>query len=435
MRRRTALATAGALLTGTVAGCVDTPERTATPAGGVDEQASRWPQIGGDAQHTRSVDARGPRDSADIAWDALNRRVYPPVVGDALYLSESWTDGAALSIGTDDGGERWLNGDLPPSRWAPALGEDHLFVLSRTDENVVRLHALATETGEQSWVREEGITAASSSRPPIGPTVRGGSVVVASERGLVGCDAATGGVEWSVTLGPDIVEIEGGTIWGTEWAKPAVTGERAFTFDRNDDYGPTREVHAVDWWNGEHEWTTELETGDGWSLQGHAVAGGGRVFVVAADPVTIALDSDAAVRSGRGRLFALDATSGDLLWDRDLAGVADRPPAYADGTLYVGEWLPDPDTGRLSALDAGDGSTRWAIEANSGVGSPAVAADTVYTGQGEELVATSRETGEERWRLDAGEWISPPIVVGDTAYVQTEPGHDYDSRILAVREP
>ena len=115
--------------------------------------------------------------------------------------------------------------------------------------------------------------------------------------------------------------------------------------------------------------------------------------------------------------------------------VADRPPAYADGTLYVGEWLPDPDTGRLSAVDAGDGSTRWAVEANSGVGSPAVAADTVYTGQGEELVATSRETGEERWRLDAGEWISPPVVVGDTAYVQTDPGRDTESRILAVREP
>lgn len=435
MRRRTAIATAGALLTGSFAGCVDAVNQPATPVGSDVPPASVWTQIGGNAQHTRHVDARGPRDGAEIAWEALDRPVYPPVVDDALYLTEGWTDGAALSIGPDEGDERWTNDDLPPSRWAPALGEDHLFVLSRTEGNVVRLHALATETGEQSWGREDGITASSSSRPPSGPTIENGTVYLPSNRGVVAVDAATGDPEWEATFGPHVVDTDG-PMWRTDWAKPTVTAGRVITFDLNDGYQRGREVYAVDTESGEPDWTAELALPDDWELKWRAVAGSGRVFVSALRPMVAAESNEESGWTGAERLFALEVDSGTVEWEQELTGKTLHPVAYAEGTLYVGEWLPEPDTGRLHALDAADGSVEWSYETDAGaVLSPTVAGDTVYVGQDESLVAVAREDGERRWELNIGDRPGPPVVVGDTAYVQTDPGHNYESRIVAVREP
>nr|WP_239639832.1 hypothetical protein [Haloferax gibbonsii] len=59
----------------------------------------------------------------------------------------------------------------------------------------------------------------------------------------------------------------------------------------------------------------------------------------------------------------------------------------------------------------------------------------MYFSQGEELAAVARADGTRRWRLDIGERTGPPVVVGETAYIQTNPGHNYESRLLAVREP
>jgi outer membrane protein assembly factor BamB len=104
--------------------------------------------------------------------------------------------------------------------------------------------------------------------------------------------------------------------------------------------------------------------------------------------------------------------------------------------LYVGEWYPDADTGRLHALDVRDGSRTWTYETDVGaVLSPTVAGDTVYLSQGTELVAIARADGTRRWRLELGARIGPPVVVGETAYIQTNPGHNDDSQLLAVREP
>lgn len=443
MRRRTVLATTGGLLTGGLAGCLASPgsgtdtQGDQTPSTDNSIPAGTWPQIGYDARNTRHTpEARGPRDDATIAWEQLgDRAVYPPVVDDALYLTEGWTDGTAFALAPADGAEQWSNSDLPPMRWAPALHENRLLLITRTEENVVRLHALDRTTGEQEWVQEDGITASSGERPPISPTVRGDSVYIASNRGIIACDATTGEIEWTATLGPHVVETENGPMWRTDWAKPAVAANLAFTFDMNESYRATREVYAVNTQSGDREWTAKLNVGDDWGLKGHVVAGANRVFVSALKPhVSAGLDD--SPWSGAERLFALETTSGEVAWDWRLPKKTLSPPAYADGTLYVGEWYPDADTGRLHALDVRDGSNRWTYETEKGaVLSPTVAGDTVYFSQGEELAAVARADGTRRWRLDIGERTGPPVVVGETAYIQTNQGHNYESRLLAVREP
>lgn len=441
MRRRSVLATAGSVLTGGVAGCLS-PARSDANAG--DDKTSSpddsippgtWPQVAYDARNTRHTpEARGPRDDATVAWSALgDRPVYPPVVDDALYLTEAWTGGAAIAIAPDDGTIQWSNTDLPPMRWAPALHENRLFVITRQEGNVVRLHALDTATGDQAWVREEGITASSGERPPIGPTVRDGSVYLGSNRGVIACEAATGAIEWTATLGPHLVEIEGGPTWRTDWATPAATVDRVFTFDMNDSYQQAREVYAVDRATGDPAWTAELELADGWSLQGHVVAGSEHVFVSALDP-HVGLANDDSDWSGTERLFALNTATGDVVWKWELTGKTLRPPAYANGTLYVGEWYPDADTGRLHAVNADDGSIDWTYRTEIGaVRSPTVAGDTVYIVQGEELAAVAAGDGGQRWHLEVDARPGSPVVVEDKVYLHTNPGHNDDSQLLAIR--
>lgn len=318
--------------------------------------------------------------------------------------------------------------------WAPALHENRLLVITRTGTNIVRLHALDTTTGEEAWVRQDGITASSGSRPPISPTVHGDTIYIGSDRGIVSCSASTGEVEWAATLGPDLVETKDGPTWDTNWAKPAVTAERVFTFDQTESYRATREVYAVDRDSGGREWTARLEVGDDWTLKGHFVAGGDRVYVSALNPHTALLTGDSAW-SGAERLFALDATSGEVVWDWKLSKKTLSPPAFADGTLYVGEWYPDVDTGRLHAINAGDGSKNWTYKTKAGaVLSPTVASETVYICQGEELAAIERGSGTRRWRLDIGARTGPPVVVENTAYIQTNPGNNDESRLLAIQE-
>lgn len=442
MHRRTVLTTAGGILTGVLAGC------SATPSSGADQRddttpstddtipAGTWPQIGYDARNTRHTSqARGPRDDGSIAWEQLgDQAVYPPVIADNLYLTEAWNSGTAFALASDDGAEQWSNSDLPPMRWAPALHENKLIVISRAEGNVVRLHALDTTTGEQEWVQQDGITASSGERPPISPTVRDDSVYLGSNQGILACDATTGEIEWTATLAPHVIETEDGPSWRTDWAKPAVTADRAFTFDMNDSYGATREVYAVNTQSGDQEWTAKLEVGDDWTLKGHVVAGRNRVFVSALKPHLFDGMNDSPW-SGSERLFAIETTSGEIDWDLKLAKKTVSPPAYADGTVYVGEWYPDADTGRLHALDASDGTNIWTYETEQGaVLSPTVAGDTVYISQGSEFAAVSRADGAQRWRLNIGGQTGPPVVVGETAYLQTNPGHNSDSKLLAVRE-
>jgi len=443
MRRRSVLAAIGGLTAGGVAGCLSTtPRDTSSQSESTASRTEhipqgRWPQVAYDAQKTAHVpEARGPRDDATIAWTSFgNRPVYPPVVDDRLYLTEGWTEGRAFEVASNDGKIGWENTDLPPMRWAPALHENRLLVVTREEGNVVRLHALDTETGDQEWVRERGITASSGERPPTGPSVRGGIVYLGSDRGVIACDAASGEVEWEATLAEHVIETEDGPTWRTDWATPAVTADRVFTFDMNESYQAIRTIYAVERATGDQEWTADLTLADGWSLKGHAVAGDDHVFVSALDP-HMSMGFDDRDWSGTERLFALDARTGDVDWDWELPRKTLTPPAYADGTLYVGEWYPDADTGRLHALNAGDGSITWTYETDTGaIRYPTVADDTIYIAQGKELAAITTNEETPRWRLQIDSHTGPPIVVGETIYSHTNPGHNDDSRLLAIQEP
>lgn len=441
MRRRRFLAATGCLVA--TAGCTQTAQdpaaETAADGDTPELPAGAWPQVGYDARKTSApTDRTGPRGEVEVAWTALgDRPLFRPVVDDALYLTERWTDGAVLSLRERDGGRRWTRSSIPPVRWPPALASGHVFVLSRTEDNEVKLRALDPDSGDRLWSTPVPGPASSSRYGSVGPTVRDGRVYVPSNTGVRAFEASGGTERWAAELNSHVVEKENGGIWRTDWATPAVDARRVYTYDLNDDYRSAREVYAVDRTTGAEVWTTTLDLDQGWALAGHPVVGPDRLFLRALKPAGgPGGETGEQEWGGQNRLYARSVETGEVAWERTLEWKVLRAPAYAGGTVYVGTWDPPTEAGRLYALDAADGSTQWTYRTEvGGVGRPAVTAGRVYIRQGSELAAVRREDGTADWRLGFDVPVRDPVVTGGSVYGLVPSAEDPErQRVVAVRE-
>jgi len=122
--------------------------------------------------------------------------------------------------------------------------------------------------------------------------------------------------------------------------------------------------------------------------------------------------------SAWSKAFALDAVTGELLWNYDpvadggvaawgCCDVVNRGVAYADGQIFLG--VID---GRLEALDAKTGELNWSVRTTEAdqhytiTGAPRIVEDLVVIGNGGAefgvrgyVTAYDRKTGEQRWRF------------------------------------
>lgn len=174
-------------------------------------------------------------------------------------------------------------------------------------------------------------------------------------------------------------------------------------------------VTALDRASGEQRW---LYTGPRPSL---TLRGTGTPRVI--DPVTFVGFAD-------GRLTTLDNRSGQPLWERRIAvpqgrseierlvDLAGQPVLTPDGRLFVTSY-----NGRLAALDATTGEIRWARELSS-YRTPVLVGDFLFVvDAASHVVALDANSGNERWRLEAleGRSLTDPafadgrLVVGDYA--------------------
>lgn len=113
----------------------------------------------------------------------------------------------------------------------------------------------------------------------------------------------------------------------------------------------------------------------------------------------------------RHTLLALDATDGSVTWRAEMEG--ESSVAVIDGTVYLAD-------GPTRALDAADGSERWATPRGSY--HPVVTDRFVYVTEGvEECLALDRMDGSITWR-SAFRATQIPAVDGDTVYAGAEDG-------------
>jgi outer membrane protein assembly factor BamB len=129
-----------------------------------------------------------------------------------------------------------------------------------------------------------------------------------------------------------------------------------------------------------------------------------------------------------GEVVAFDRRSGAIRWRRTI-GPTESSPLVANGLVYVGDW-----SGRVTALDVGDGATRWTFTTGGAVkSSPSLAGGRIFIGSYDGRVyALDARTGRLDWRASAqprlgghGSFYSTPSAAYDRVYIGSTDGKVY----------
>lgn len=140
------------------------------------------------------------------------------------------------------------------------------------------------------------------------------------------------------------------------------------------------------------------------------------------DNGAFAVSESSSVSTTQPALYRIDPVTGTTVWRVPLPG-SGFDVAAADGTVFVRADPSDTDVDSILAVDAADGSKRWANHDHELTSRLTVADDTVYVGRrdgrGPFLSAIDSGDGEELWRFRVSSAIGHhPVVLDDVAVLQ-----------------
>jgi outer membrane protein assembly factor BamB len=130
------------------------------------------------------------------------------------------------------------------------------------------------------------------------------------------------------------------------------------------------------------------------------------------------------VGTGDNLVLALDAETGDLVWQFEAEHSIWSTPVYEDGVLYVGSLDK-----HLYALDAETGDLVWEQAlAGSISGAVVVGKDLIYVGSfDKQLHALDKATGDIRWEVPeekSTDWIwASPVLTDETVVFSDKKGN------------
>jgi outer membrane protein assembly factor BamB len=305
------------------------------------------------------------------------------------------------------------------------------------------IYALNARTGDVRWSYAAKAAVRSS------PALSGDNVILGDRNGaLYALNTETGALEWSIeipekTVPPDtlglstplaladrifvcdsdgdlvsVAATSGEILWRTSTGTstclvPSTDGSRVFTVA---EYREIGRLYAIDAVSGNVEWTVDLSG----APSAFPITNGETVIVATADGTTSAYDSE------RGD---------ELWWFRTLNEVA-APPVISGERVFIS----DSFIGEFYALDLQTGEVLWkrAIQdpTNEYAGnfpgwnsSASVVGNTVIWGNGQyfDLWAFDTQTGVEKWQAytNGGGVYSSPAIVGGVMYVGCVDGMFY----------
>jgi outer membrane protein assembly factor BamB len=123
-----------------------------------------------------------------------------------------------------------------------------------------------------------------------------------------------------------------------------------------------------------------------------------------------------------GEIAAFDASTGGVRWRRRI-GPSESSPLVARRTVYVGDW-----DGRVWALNALTGRTRWTARLHGAIkGSLARSGNRLFIGTyGGDVVALSARTGRVLWRSGGhGSIYASPAIAYGRVYIGSLDGGVY----------
>ncbi len=247
----------------------------------------------------------------------------------------------------------------------PAGDGNRIYAASR-DGKVSAFHP---ETGKRDWQTELGTELSA------GPGVGEGLVAVGTADGLIiVLEANTGMERWRANL-------KGETL-----AAPVMSGDLVIvaTIDSR--------LHALRALDGNELWVVE-QSAPLLTMRGSATP------AISGNTVIAGFDN--------GRLLAVDLDTGNIVWDAMLVPPTGRSDlerlSDVDGRISVvgQDVYASGYQGRVAALAAESGQVLWAREISSYVGVAADWSNVYTTNDAGEIVAMFRRNGTESWRQDS----------------------------------
>jgi len=253
------------------------------------------------------------------------------------------------------------------------------------------------------------------------------------------------GVKWTFKTGGPIVGspvVAGGVVYigsfdGNLYAVDQETGKEKWKFETPRQVASTPAVadgviylrgydavlYAIDASTGTVKWrfTTEFER----RFQANRMHGYPPGFQTIPDSFDLFLSSPAVANgkvyfgSGDGGVYAVDATTGLLVWKFTTGDVVHASPAVVNGVVYIGSW-----DSYFYALDADNGQEKWRFHAgednfiHNQVGfqsSAAVVDGVVYTGcRDGHFYALDAASGRKKWDYMTNlSWVNATPAVRD----------------------
>lgn len=178
-------------------------------------------------------------------------------------------------------------------------------------------------------------------------------------------------------------------IYGT----PTVAGDMiyvdSYLSSGTKEYG---KVYAFTLGKDEPEWTYPSQGNLNGAIIGSAVVSGGRVYAGGSD----------------GKLYSLDAATGQKQWEFLTGDKIWSTPAVAGGTVYVASFDKT-----IYAIDTATGQERWHFETGGAIASsPLIYNDTVYFGSFDRyLYAVNVTDGSLKWKFQGSNWFWAQVVI------------------------
>lgn len=269
---------------------------------------------------------------------------------------------------------------------SPALDGETIFA---ADERG-RVMAFAADSGQQRWQTDLDVGVSS------GLTAVAGHVYLGTRNGeVLALNQANGDIAWRARVSSEVLA-------------PPQPSQQLLVVQSVDGT-----VTALDRQSGQERWVYSA------SQPSLTLRGTGTPTVI--DPVTFA-------GFANGRLVTLDNRNGQPLWERRIAvsqgrseiermvDLSGQPVLTPDGRLFVTSY-----NGRLAALDAASGDVLWQRELSSHL-TPVLVGDRLLTvNEMSHVLAFDAHSGEELWRnrdlqnrqLTAPAFADGNLVVGD----------------------
>lgn len=314
-------------------------------------------------------------------------KLTPAVTEERIYTVAR--DGNVEALSRENGRNLWNHDTDEPLSSAAGVGAG--LVLVGTSNGYVM--ALDQATGEQRWKKRV------PSEVLAAPQADQNIVVVRTVDGkLIGLNAETGDRQWINDRTVPALSLRG-------TSSPVIHGNYIIAgFDAG-------RLLAIDLTSGKAIWETRIAIGSGRSeLE--------RMVDIDSDPV---IQNDIIyVSTFQGRLAAVSAEGGRILWTRDIPSHAGL--AVDQENIYITD-----DRGHIWALEQISGSSLWKQEdlQARATSAPAIVGPYIAVGGIEGYVHwMDRETGEfvARTRIDESPIIAVPVTIGETVYFYSMAG-------------